>query len=513
MTDICLGFEVHQPIRINGNFKEERRKGKKAENPSNIYFDNKQNRSILKRVIKKSYLPANETILRSIDDFKGGRKEFKVVYSISGVLVEQLRRWAPEVLDSFRNLAESGCVEFLDQTYYHSLSSLFSDEREDFIDQVNFHRHLMKDVFCQEPKVFENTEFIYNNSIARTLEGMGYLGVFTEGAERVLQGRSTNYVYRAVNKGIPVLLRNYRLSDDIAFRFSERSWPGWPLTSEKYAATLSAESGQCICIFIDYETFGEHQWPETGILDFLRWLPGRILEYENLQFKTATELVACHPPVDEVDVHDFDTVSWADVERSTSAWLGNDMQRTCYHALRRMEHYVKKTHSEELIEVWRLLQVSDHYYYMYTRPGASRLVHGYFSSQPPEKVFWAFMRILSDFYKRVAERLEGSERTSLHILRVIPPDKAFHFYEKGCYINLSAHSLDELNEALRLASDDSILFHNMRGHFEKWIRETLGDTELAEEVGKVKGKNAIQLRQVLRDCVDQRLRDLRTEKS
>jgi alpha-amylase len=509
MPDICLGFEVHQPLRINRDFRKELGEGKRPEELFDIYFDNCWNRAILERVARKCYLPANEIILENIDRFKGDGKRFKVCFSLSGILVEQLERWAPEALESFRDLARSGCVELLDQTYYHSLSSLFSSDRAEFIEQVELHRALMRDCFGQEPIVFENTEFLYNNSIARTLEALGYSGVFTEGAERILGWRSPNHLYRADGAGIVVLLRNYRLSDDIAFRFSNRDWPGWPLTADKYAAWLSATPGDCINIFIDYETFGEHQWPETGIMEFLRWLPIEVLKRENLAFKTPSELISSHSPVGVISVGDFETVSWADEERSTSAWLGNDMQRTCYRALKGMEAPVKGSRNESLIKIWRLLQASDLLYYMYTQPRPSRSVHEYFSSQPPAAAFWALMRILSDLNERIAEALPEPARSSSLFLRVVPPDRAFHFHEGGAYAGLSAHSLEEFGDAILLASDGSIGFHMARGDFERWIRHTIGDADLADEVGGMRLGGIGELRAALREAVRRRVSELR----
>jgi alpha-amylase len=511
MPDICLGFEVHQPFRINKDFREDMGRGKSVKELFEVYFDNGWNRAILERVANKCYIPANEIILRNIESFRREREPFKVAFSLSGVLVEQLERWAPDALDSFKKLAESGFVELLDQTYYHSLSSLYSAERGEFVEQVLLHRRLMEEIFGFKPRVFENTEFIYNNSIGKVLAEMGYKGVFTEGAERILGWRSPNYVYKADGADIALLLRNYRLSDDVAFRFSARDWPGWPLTADKYAAWLSATPGQCINIFIDYETFGEHQWPETGIMDFLKWLPWEILKHENLQFKTPSELIASHPPVDTVSVDDFNTVSWADIERSTHAWIGNDMQRTSFRALKRLEPYVKMTGSEETLKLWRLLQISDHLYYMYTEPGAPGLVHGYFSFQPPMKAFWAYTRILSDFYEKVAEQLGEPERTRLRLLRVFPPDKAFHFHEDGVYINLSAHSLEELLEVLEAASERSISYHFKKGDFERWIRDVIGDDKLADEIKGIEWRDDADLRRRLIDRIKSRLSSLGTE--
>ncbi len=509
MPDICLGFEVHQPFRIDGSFRDELARGKRLGKLLDVYFDNRLNRDVLKRVAAKCYLPANEIVLREIDELKDMGREFRVVYSLSGVLVEQLERWAPDALATFRQLAETGRVEFLAQTYYHSLSSLYSSERSEFIEQVRLHVALMRDVFGLEPRVFENTEFIYNDEIARVVQGMGFAGMFTEGRPRILGWRSPNHVYRAGGCGIAVLLRNHVLSDDIAFRFSARDWLEWPLTADKYASWLSATAGECVVVFIDYETFGEHHWPETGILEFLRWLPIEVAKQGNLSFKTASELIASHQPVGEVSVAPLDTVSWADADGTTNAWLGNDMQRTSYHALRRMEPWVRRTGNQEILRLWRLLQTSDHLYYMYTQPGASGLVHGYFSSQPPARAFRAFMRILSSLQKRTAQHLAEPYATSARLLRAVPPDVAFHFHEDGRYIDLSAHSLEEFHDALALASDRSILFHSKSKDFERWVGGTIGDVKLARLIRRIAGTSASELRTNLRGCVEGRLNELK----
>lgn len=404
MTDICMGFEVHQPFRINGSFDPKESKGKSVDELLDIYFDNVWNREILDRVAKKCYLPANEIILENIDRYSDGGDEFKVAFSISGVFLEQCKKWKPEVIESFQRLAGTGCVEFLDQTYYHSLASLYSSEKREFIEQVKEHRELMKELFDEEPIVFENTEFLYNDSIADALADLGYEAIFTEGARKVLGWRSPHYVYESKNSDIKTLLRDYRLSDDIAFRFSNHQWEEYPLTADKYAEWLSSVQGDCVNIFVDYETFGEHQYPETGIHDFLRWLPGEILRQDNLAFVTPSELSE-REPVDEIEVHDYDTVSWADVARGTDAWLGNPMQQYCFEKLKELEPKVKETENEELIRIWKMLQISDHLYYLYTGMGAPQEVHDYFSQQPPSKVFDAFEKILADLEGRISRAL------------------------------------------------------------------------------------------------------------
>ncbi|MEW6222209.1 MAG: glycoside hydrolase family 57 protein [Candidatus Hadarchaeota archaeon] len=507
MTDICLAFEVHQPLRLDGNFMESAARGKGPEELFDLYFNNTWNKTIFERVANKCYRPANQILLENIERYKDQKRKFKVAFSLSGLLIRQCEMWAPDVLESFKKLAATGCAEFMCQTFYHSLSSLFSPERGEFVEQIQMHRRKIKELFGQDPKVFENTEFIYNNSIAKTIWGLGFRGMFTEGARRILEWRSPNYVYRANGSDIRVLMRNYRLADDVAFRFSNRDWPGWPLTADKYASWLSATPGQCINLFMDYETFGEHQWPETGIREFLRWLPGEVLKYENLQFSTPSELLR-HGPMGEVDVHDFSTISWADVKRSTDAWLGNDMQRTAYGAVKNLEPHVKKTGDKNLLEVWRMLQASDHIYYMYTEPGAPGMVHGYFSQQFPADAFWSFMRIISNFWEKVAENLPDKDGVSARLLRVLPPDKAFHFHEDGDYIQLSAHSLEELRNSVLLASDKSVLFHLACKHFEKWVRFTVGDGELADTISKVEGKSAGDVKQKLHIIIGERIHEV-----
>jgi alpha-amylase len=507
VTDICLAFEVHQPLRVDRTFTEEAARGKNPDELFDIYFNNTWNRAIFERVANKCYRPTNELLLENIDRFKHEKRRFKVSFSISGVLAKQCEKWGPDVLESFRQLAQSGCVEFLSQTFYHSLASLFPEKGE-FIEQVKMQRKMVKDLFGKTPQIFENTEFIYNNSIAKTVAGLGFKGMFTEGAKKVLTWRSPNHVYKAKGSDIRVFMRNYRLADDVAFRFSNHGWNEWPLTADKYASWLSTAPGQCINLFMDYETIGEHQWPETGIRDFFKWLPGEVFKYPHLHFVTPSELLK-HAPVGEVDVYDFATISWADAKRSTDAWLGNDMQRTAYNALKNLEPHVKKTKNERIIEIWRLLQTSDNIYYMFTESGSSGMVHGYFSQQFPADAFWALMKVTSNFYEKVTDRLSGRDAIAARLLRVVHPGKAFHFHEDGTYIHLSAHSLDELKDVVKMASDKSVLFHAACKHFEKWVRFTIGDGKLADEIAKVEGSSTADLKQELYNTINKRLLELR----
>ena len=407
MTSVSLNFQIHQPFRLasfqpDGNISN----GKIF----NHYFNHGLNKMVFDRVADRCYFPANQAILEMIDSLKHEKKKFKVSYSVTGVFLELCEMFNKDLLDSFKQLSESKCVEFLGETYYHSLSSLFEYKGE-FIEQVNMHRQIIKDLLNYKPTVFINTEMIYNNMVAKIAEELGFKAIFTEGTEKVLGWRSPNYVYARklcspddpkMEKRIKVLLRNYRLSDDIGYRFSSKEWEEWPLTSDKYASWLSATSGQCINLFMDYETFGEHQWKESGIFWFLKALPFEILKHGNLEFMTPSEIIKKHEPAGEIDVFEFSTISWADIERDTSAWLGNRMQQVLFDELKNLEQYVKGLDKQDLTKIWRMLQISDHLYYCCTKWWGDGDVHKYFSCFPTAQDGFAnFMSIISDFKARI----------------------------------------------------------------------------------------------------------------
>jgi alpha-amylase len=514
MTEICLIFEVHQPLRLNPNFHSEilDRPLVKKEDLFNLYFDHDLNKRVFERAARKCYLPANNIILEQIDRFKHDHKRFKVAYSLSGVFIEQCERWNPNLLDSFKQLAETSCVEFLDETYYHSLASLYDAERSEFTEQLKMHCQLIKDLFNYEPKVVANTECVYNNAIAKTVEALGYEVIITEGVERILGWRSPNYVYKAKNSRLRVLLRNYRLSDDIGFRFSSRWWEEWPLTAEKYASWLAATHGQVINVFLDYETFGEHHWPESGILDFLRWLPGEILKWEHLRFSTPSEVVRLHNPVGEIDVYEFATISWADLERDTSAWLDNSMQTACYNLLKKLEPLVKLADDAELTRLWRYLQISDHLYYMSTKGGGPGDVHNYFNPHSnPIEAFVTYSGVLANFEAFVLKELEKPSYVAKRILRKLPPERGFTFhFAPAKPTKWVAHSLEEFHSILKRVDLGSIRFHNGRGDFERWMRWTVGDSTLADQLASIaKSKLAgHNLRERLLSLVGQRIKEL-----
>ncbi len=457
------------------------------------YFWSELDESIFERVAEKCYLPTNEIILKKIDEFKHTKKPFKVSFSISGVFLEQCQQFKPDLLESFRQLAATGCVEFLEQTYYHSLVSLYED-RSEFIEQIRMHREIVRELLDSKPTFFENTELLYNNKIAKIVEELGYKGIFTEGIERILKGRSPNYVCKAKDSDLKVLLRNYQLTDDIGFRFSSRKWEEYPLTADKYASWLAATQGQCINIFPDYETFGEHHWPETGIREFLHHLPDEISKRDNLEFATPSEIADIYDPVGEVDVFEFDTVSWADLNRDTSCWLGNTMQWACYQYEKELEKKVKESGSETLLKIWRCLGESDHLYYIYTAGGAPGEVHSYFSPyETAYSAFVTFFSVLHDFDFRVRNAFDAAE-------------EPFVFSTNTKDSLLKTWGLNGLRDSLKKIPLESIEYHMKRGDLENWIRTSLHDEKLAELIGELKSEGE-DLRSDLLNLVSRRLRE------
>jgi len=389
MASVCFYFQVHQPYRL--------RHYTIFDNTTD-YFDGFKNAQVCRKVADKCYLPANRLLLDLILKHEG---RFKVAFSITGILLEQLKEYAPDVLASFQDLAETGCVEFLAETYHHSLSFLFSPV--EFASQVQAHKRLIRDTFGQMPRVFRNTELIYSNALAEAVERLGgFDAILSEGADHILGYRSPNYVYQPPStRRIKLLLKNYRLSDDIAFRFSNQGWSEWPLRAEKFAQWVNAVNGNgfVVNLFVDYETFGEHQWEDTGIFEFLRHLPGEILRHPDTDFKTPTEVAAAYEAVDTVDVPYF--ISWADIERDLSAWLGNPMQHNAITELYNLEGMVKDSNDPDLLADWRRLQTSDHFYYMCTKWFADGDVHKYFNPyDSPYDSYINFMNVLDHLRSR-----------------------------------------------------------------------------------------------------------------
>ena len=461
MSTICFYFQVHQPYRI----KKYRifDIGSDHDYFENHSHSNTDNIKILHKVMNKCYLPTNALLLKLLQE----HKEFKISFSLSGVFLNQIMDYAPEVLKSFQELVATGQCEILAETFYHSLSAVYSED--EFHAQVAKHTQLVQKLFGVSPKVFRNTELIYSNNIAKMAENMGFDGIITEGADQILQGKSPNQLYapKGCSK-IVALLKNYKLSDDIAFRFSDPNWQEHPLTADKYTHWLNqieyAKGDQIINLFMDYETFGEHQWESSGIFQFLDHLPKRFLDNPNNSFATPSEIVAKYgrksqtiermssylpnnkfptkvlltvdtknpnKPInikvispyltsrrkvfykrdlqidnskhlEELDVPDY--ISWADAERDLSAWRSNPMQHEALNKIYSMEKSIKQANNEELLEDWRKLTTSDHFYYMCTKFWSDGDIHAYFSPyQSPYEAFIYYMNVLKDVECRLQQ--------------------------------------------------------------------------------------------------------------
>jgi len=391
MPSVCFYFQVHQPYRMRHYPIFDI-----GESPN--YFDDKANREICEKVASKCYRPTNALMLELVKRYPGA---FKISYSISGVALEQFAEYTPDVLESFQALAATGQVEFITETYYHSLAALFN--AGEFREQILKHQETVKHYFGKKPTTFRNTELIYSNGIADMVEDLGFKTMLTEGVDRVLGWRSPNFVYEPWNgRGMKLLLKNYKLSDDIAFRFSQRSWKDWPLTTEKFADWVHAVDGggDTINLFMDYETFGEHQWADTGIFEFMRALPEAIWRHPSFNFATPSEVATMYPPVAKVDIPE--AVSWADEGRDLSAWLGNPMQDASIAWVYKFERQIKDSGDAHLLHQWRKLQTSDHFYYMCTKYWSDGDVHKYFSAyDSPHDSYVIMSNILTDLEIRL----------------------------------------------------------------------------------------------------------------
>ena len=386
---ICLYFQVHQPTRLRlYRFFDI---GKDSH-----YYDDFANRTILRRVAQKCYLPMNQLMLELINKNKG---KFKIAYSISGSALEQFQRFCPEVIDSFKALAATGRVEFLAETYYHSLASLGSDS--EFKHQVAKHAAHIEEIFGVKPTAFRNTELIYSNSIGEIVYEMGYKTMLTEGARHIMGWQSPNYVYTSETQPkLKLLLRNYTLSDDIAFRFAQNK-----VTAEQYVGWLkeNAKEGDIVNLFMDYETFGEHQGADTGIFEFMRALPDAVLKDGTFGFVTPSEATKKYKPVSDIAVED--PISWADEERDLTAWLGNELQSEAFKKVYAMKEKLAIVNDPALYSYFGHLQESDHFYYMCTKFFSDGEVHKYFNPyDTPYEAFINYMNVISDFQIRLDEK-------------------------------------------------------------------------------------------------------------
>lgn len=390
MKSICFYFQVHQPFRYRryrffdiGN--------------DHYYYDDYANESILRKVAERCYLPANQLMLELIKKHNG---KFKIAYSISGLALEQFELYAPEVLDSFKALAQTGHVEFLSETYSHSLVSLKNPDL--FRKQVEAHDQVIEKFFGQKPTVFRNTELIYSDEIGAMVADMGYKAMMTEGARHILGWKSPNFLYvNAINPRLKVLMRNFKLSDDLGFRFSNKGWNEYPLTAEKYVGWINSLDKDEICnIFLDYEAFGEHQRADTGIFNFLKHLPEAVFKNSKMTFATPSEIVSTFQPVSVVSVPQ--PISWADEERDLTAWLGNELQDEAFNKIYELADRMSRVTDSGMVKDWNYLQASDHFYYMCTKFFSDGEVHKYFNPyESPYEAFINYMNVFSDFKLRL----------------------------------------------------------------------------------------------------------------
>jgi len=395
---ITLYLHVHQPLRVREYSVFDTAVDHNYFNEPDTLTD-RNNETVFNKVAEKSYRPMNALLEKLLAD----HEEFKVSLSITGTFLEQAELWAPDVVESFQRLVKTGRVEIVAETYYHSLAFFYS--REEFVKQVEQHKQKIREVFGVETSVFRNTELSYNDSLAQWADEYGFKGILAEGWDPILDWRSPNFVYQPEGtKNISLLLKNYKLSDDLAFRFSNKAWQEWPLTADKYTewASASIEDAPLINLFMDYETFGEHQWKDTGIFDFFEDFVGRWLTNPDNTFYTVSEAIDANKPVGSLSMPS--TVTWADAERDLTAWLGNSMQQEAMGYLYALEKDILRTEDTELINDWRKLQTSDHAYYMCTKWFSDGDVHAYFSPyESPYDAFLYYMNVIRDLRWRLHE--------------------------------------------------------------------------------------------------------------
>ncbi len=400
MKSVCFIFQVHQPFRY--------RKYRFFDiGKDDYYYDDYANETIIRKIADKSYLPANKIMLEQIKKYKG---KFKIAFSISGIVIDQFKLYCPEVITSFAELAATGQVEFLSETYANSMVSLVDEKM--FQEQVKAHDKIIHDLFGVRPKVFKNTELIYSDEIGEMAYRMGFEGMITEGAKHILGWKSPNFLYcNTLNPRLKLLMRNFRFSDDISFRFSNSGWNEFPLTADKYAGWMKnlPKEEEIINIFFNYETFGQMQPKSSGIFDFFSYLPEMILKSKELEFSTPSEVIKKHQPVSAIHVPH--PISWADEERDMSAWLGNELQKEAFDKLYKMRDRMKLCKDERLLKDWNYLQSIDHFYYMCTKFFSDGEVHKFFNPYGnPYEAFINYMNVMSDFSFRLNNIIPKSSR-------------------------------------------------------------------------------------------------------
>jgi alpha-amylase len=470
ILDIVLFFEIHQPIRISPLVDVP--PGLDIKDP-NVLFEWDLNEKVFKRVAERVYIKASKILYRGLKE----NPEFKFTISVSGITLELMRRWAPEALELMRKMAETERVEFAAQTYYHSLAWLI--DRDEFMEQVWEHVKILDELIGYRPTSAENSEFIYNNDIGCILASMGFKAVVTEGVEWIQGFAGYNYVYENPLCSIRLLIRNYRLSDDIGFRFSLRTWNQYPLTAEKYASWLEASPGDLVFIAMDYETFGEHHWPETGIYEFLELLPREVLRRSRLKFSTVTEAATMNRVKGVYDVPPWNTISWAD-ERDLSAWIGNEVQKIALERLKSLYSYARAL-GGEVLRLWRLFSMTDHFYYQATKTGPAGEVHSYFNPyRSPYRAQITYLRALDIFARYIVEMARRDICVFLEKFKALDKYCFYFTDQRGLYIGVRACSYIELLNALKTLPKSIVEHHMARKDIEIWLRDILlveGDLE------------------------------------
>lgn len=489
---ICFYTHVHQPYRIGKFSVFDIGKGKS-------YFDEQKNMEYLGRIVKKSYMPTTNILLEAIRKTDG---KFRMAFSITGVVLEQLEKHHPEVIENFRKLVKNGC-EVVGENYYHSLAWLHS--KEEFEEQVKIHNKKIREVFGVRPTAFRNTELMFNNEMAKFIRERGYEVMLAEGHEKILGRLSPCFVYKAAGSDMKMLFRHYKLSDDIAFRFTHHYLP-----AETFAEWVSVTPGNVVNLFMDFETFGEHHWEETGIMKFLERLPKEILRRQCF-FVTPTQAANEFDPIAEIDVPFL--TSWADTERDLSAWTGNSMQNQALRELYSIENIIKKANDAQLIEDWRKLQTSDHFYFMCTKYFSDGDVHKYFNPyETPYEAFINFINAVTDLKRKAEETLKkniGMFFNAHYLLRDVEYEKGFFCYDGRVFRNLK-----EFAAGLRNMKDEVYLHHanENKNDFAKWIRDVICDNILADALEKA--ANRKEARRITKKRVAEIFRDyLRAERS
>lgn len=487
MKTICFGFELHQPYRLRKSIPSP---GTTIHDSYEQYFA-PENKEILQKVSDKCYKPATSLLIDLMD------KGFHAAFSVSGTLLEQLERWDPDALDLLTTCARHPNSEMLCQTYYHSIAAFFHDHVE-LADQFIMHKDRIHELSGTEPIICENTEFIFNNAIADTMAQLGFKGCFTEGADRLLGWRSPNFLYQC--RDIPLIVRNFGLSDDIAFRFCTHDWKEYPLTADKYAGWVAEAYGDFVSIFIDYETLGEHFWADSGIFQFLEHLPEE-LEKRGVQSVNPRDLLA-YPIRHTFDI-DY-TISWADAEKDETAWIQNRKQKNAVRACERATHFPLDRH------LYRLLQTSDHFYYMSTKHGSCGEVHNYFSHQGEHDAFITYMTTLANAEAHAIQNAcaaasspeEQEHLKAQYKLRTFSPDQAFHFAGKDGYTGHAAFDLDQFSDLIAIIPSDSLAYHLKNQDYTHWLQDIVQDTVLADQI------KDLTSREEMMECIERRCKEL-----